>query len=323
MRISLIILFFLIFLFLANPVLSQNWENQFPRSSGNVELYFCNYNDCEFGLIDAINKSENVSCAFYDLNIEKLIEILPNKKGVLVLDKKLEEDINFNSQTMQVIFKQQSAYMHHKFCILDNKKVLTGSMNPTNFGTNRNDNNFFIIESEILVDNYLSELNYLIGRTSFDNTNIFILNNFFMENYFCPRECDEGMDRVLNLINLSKKTIDIAAFSFTSEELFLAIMDAHERGVDIRVIMEKRMINGKSSKFNILQEYGIDIIFDTNPGSMHHKFIIIDGEVIETGSMNYSANAMNSNNENFFIIYSREIASAFLQEFERMWEKFS
>ena len=83
------------------------------------------------------------------------------------------------------------------------------------------------------------------------------------------------------------------------------------------------MMNSKSSKFKILQDYGINIIFDSNPGSMHHKFIVIDEEIVHFGSMNYSENAIKRNNENILIIYNSAIARAFIGEFERLWKKYN
>ncbi len=289
------------------------------KDQGDVRLYFCNHNNCSQGLINELNQSKSLECAFYDTNIPDLISLIESKNHKLVLDKKLEDDNLFD----QAVYIQQSAYMHHKFCIIDNNKVLTGSMNPTRFGTSRNDNNFIVIESEILAQNYKNELNYLSTKTSSKMTNIFALNDFVIENYFCPRECSMGVERLIKLINLSEKNIYVAAFSFTSEEIFLALLEAHERGVEVNIIMEKRMINSKSSKFELLQAYGINIIFDSNPGSMHHKFIVIDGEIVQFGSMNYSANGMKSNNENILIIYNKKIANAFLQEFEKLWSKYS
>jgi phosphatidylserine/phosphatidylglycerophosphate/cardiolipin synthase-like enzyme len=52
---------------------------------------------------------------------------------------------------------------------------------------------------------------------------------------------------------------------------------------------------------------------------MHHKVIVIDGETVVTGSYNFSKNAETRNNENLLIIKgNREIAEAYLAEFERV-----
>jgi phosphatidylserine/phosphatidylglycerophosphate/cardiolipin synthase-like enzyme len=52
---------------------------------------------------------------------------------------------------------------------------------------------------------------------------------------------------------------------------------------------------------------------------MHHKVIIIDGKIVVTGSYNFSNNAEHSNDENTLIIHNQAIASAYLDEFQRIF----
>jgi phosphatidylserine/phosphatidylglycerophosphate/cardiolipin synthase-like enzyme len=52
---------------------------------------------------------------------------------------------------------------------------------------------------------------------------------------------------------------------------------------------------------------------------MHHKVIVIDERIVVTGSMNYSTNAEESNDENVIIIDNPEIARLYMQEFDRVW----
>jgi phosphatidylserine/phosphatidylglycerophosphate/cardiolipin synthase-like enzyme len=58
---------------------------------------------------------------------------------------------------------------------------------------------------------------------------------------------------------------------------------------------------------------------DGNPSFLHHKVIVVDERYVVTGSMNYSTNAEESNDENVIIIDNPEIARLYLQEFERVW----
>ncbi|MCI0556464.1 MAG: phospholipase D-like domain-containing protein, partial [Anaerolineae bacterium] len=58
---------------------------------------------------------------------------------------------------------------------------------------------------------------------------------------------------------------------------------------------------------------------DGNSSFMHHKVIVIDERIVITGSMNYSTNAEESNDENVIIIDNPEIARLYMQEFERVW----
>ena len=54
---------------------------------------------------------------------------------------------------------------------------------------------------------------------------------------------------------------------------------------------------------------------------MHHKVMIIDGEIVITGSYNFSRSAETRNDENMIFIYNREIAELFLDEFEKVYEQ--
>jgi len=309
------------------------------KNNGSLEIYFCPYNNCEKGLIDIINKSETIYCAFYDLDLTNLVKILENKYAIILLDDSQEENKDFfKNISDKITYIKGSELMHNKFCILDNNKIITGSMNPTNLGTNNNNNNFVIIESEFLVNRYNKEFENLFSKELNKeielnkinqnklNYNYFIFNEFLVENYFCPQECkgeNSALTRILYLLDNAEESIDIAAFSFTQEDILEKIIDANERDVKIRIVMEKRFINTESSVFKILKAMNIDVIFDSNPNSMHHKFIIIDNKIIEFGSLNFSDNAFLRNNENILIIHNTEISSAFTEEFERLWLEFN
>jgi phosphatidylserine/phosphatidylglycerophosphate/cardiolipin synthase-like enzyme len=52
---------------------------------------------------------------------------------------------------------------------------------------------------------------------------------------------------------------------------------------------------------------------------MHHKVIVVDGEIVIFGSFNFSASANDSNDENLLIVYDPVFAGAFLEEFEKVW----
>ena len=53
---------------------------------------------------------------------------------------------------------------------------------------------------------------------------------------------------------------------------------------------------------------------------MHHKVIIIDGEIVIFGSFNFSDSADRSNDENLLIIYNRAVAARFEEEFQRVFK---
>jgi phosphatidylserine/phosphatidylglycerophosphate/cardiolipin synthase-like enzyme len=72
-------------------------------------------------------------------------------------------------------------------------------------------------------------------------------------------------------------------------------------------------------EYNRLRQAGIDVRLDSFQGAMHHKVIVVDGQVVIFGSYNFSRNAETSNDENLLIVYSPAIATQFESEFERLY----
>jgi phosphatidylserine/phosphatidylglycerophosphate/cardiolipin synthase-like enzyme len=130
--------------------------------------------------------------------------------------------------------------------------------------------------------------------------------------------CD---DLLTGLIRGAKDRIYVAIYSFTSDRLAEALIEARRRGVDVRVVMERREANGTGSEYPRLRGAGVEVKLDANPGLMHHKFMVIDGEIVVTGSYNWSAAAEERNDENLVVIRDRGVAGAYEREFERIWSQ--
>jgi phosphatidylserine/phosphatidylglycerophosphate/cardiolipin synthase-like enzyme len=71
----------------------------------------------------------------------------------------------------------------------------------------------------------------------------------------------------------------------------------------------------------MLDEAGIDVIWDENPKTMHHKFFIIDNTTTITGSYNPTKHANTANDENILIIHNENISNAYVNEFYEMWDE--
>jgi len=93
-------------------------------------------------------------------------------------------------------------------------------------------------------------------------------------------------EEIIKQIDNAQEYIDIAIYSFTYEPIAEAIIRAKQRGVKIRILMDKGQSQGKSSKCEFLLDNDIAIIQDRHAGMMHNKIAIIDGRVLFTGSYN-------------------------------------
>lgn len=140
-----------------------------------------------------------------------------------------------------------------------------------------------------------------------------------LEAYFSP---NGGIrDRLLRAINLTRATIDLAIFDFTSGELAGALLAARERGVAIRVVADARQVQGKHSEIPLLLDRGVKVrlVRGNGRGIMHHKFVIFDGRHLVTGSYNWTDSAERLNYENVLFLDDPAIVQRYQGHFERLF----
>ncbi len=219
----------------------------------------------------------------------------------------------------------RTALMHNKFIIFDQETVWTGSTNLTKNDNFRNNNNVIVIRSPEVAQIYALEFEEMwVGwfgprspsttasqAVTINGTPIFIL--FASE--------DHVIDALIPIVRSAQKSIRFMAFSFTHDPLAQAMIERANRGVEVKGIFETRASETEFSELNILFCAGVPVKQDTNPGTFHHKVIIIDEKIVITGSLNFSDNADNSNDENTLVITNDAIGRAYTEEFWKRWEE--
>ena len=65
-----------------------------------------------------------------------------------------------------------------------------------------------------------------------------------------------------------------------------------------------------------LQAAGVPVEVSTQSRHLHHKFAVIDGRYVVTGSYNWTLNAEQRNRENMVILDCPEMAQAFSAEWD-------
>ncbi|VFP83473.1 phospholipase D family protein [Candidatus Erwinia haradaeae] len=133
----------------------------------------------------------------------------------------------------------------------------------------------------------------------------------------------EGAKQIVLLaISEAKKSIDIAAYSFTSKPIALALLDAQSRGVSVRLVADKKSNSNRYTAATYLSNHRIPVKLNEKYAIMHNKFMIIDGYSVETGSFNYTQSAANRNAENvIYLRHQSEIAEKYMKEFDRLWKE--
>lgn len=111
-----------------------------------------------------------------------------------------------------------------------------------------------------------------------------------------------ALDVVLDGIADARQSILVAEYSFTSKPIATALLNAHKRGIKVFVVADQKDNSTGYSAVRFLANEGVPVRLDGNYAIHHHKFMVIDGVNLETGSFNYSAAAANRNAENALLL---------------------
>lgn len=123
---------------------------------------------------------------------------------------------------------------------------------------------------------------------------------------------------IISLIDHSKKKVLIQAYSFTDDYIVRSLIDAKDRGVDVRIILDKSQFKpNKLSESYVLHAEHVPIWFDYKVAIAHNKVIIIDDKTVITGSFNFTNAAQKRNAENLLVIHDKGISS----KFSANWDK--
>ena len=126
------------------------------------------------------------------------------------------------------------------------------------------------------------------------------------------------------LIKAAKKEIVVAAYAFSSKYLGQALSAALKRGIKIRVLLDGDNARKSYSIDEWLVGEGIDVRFiEIKRGSLHHKFMLIDGKVLISGSYNYTNESEFRNYEATIFTNHKGLIQSFVAEFERLWYQYT
>jgi phosphatidylserine/phosphatidylglycerophosphate/cardiolipin synthase-like enzyme len=303
-----IIIYCLIISFLYAPdiLLFKTHQDQ-----GWVLPVFCQEYDCSQTLRSLLFNA-TAHCTFYDLKEPLLIQTLAQEKNVktLLYKDNIHEEVNFSVPVTS------RGLMHHKFCIINSTYVYTGTWNPTHRGTYLNDNYMVLVSSQKLAQWYNDVWMHVYDRKKsappplqldLSGTKILALS--------CPQHSCE--DNVIKALSQAKEFVHVLAFSFTSRPVADQLITLHNNNVSVQVLFERTRVS-QYTRNKLLENAGVQVLYDNNPYTMHEKLFIIDNQTIIVGSYNPSQNANTRNDENILIITNPQLAQTFDKEFYRI-----
>ncbi|XP_018520605.1 mitochondrial cardiolipin hydrolase [Lates calcarifer] len=134
-----------------------------------------------------------------------------------------------------------------------------------------------------------------------------------------PHGVETSFSRLLRHLLSATSSLDLCVFAFSNMDLCRAVLVLHSRGVTVRVLTDKDYAAITGSQIGVLRKAGICVRCDVGSVYMHHKFAVVDDQLLITGSLNWTLTAVQSNMENVLITKEPELVRPFIKEFHRLW----
>lgn len=139
------------------------------------------------------------------------------------------------------------------------------------------------------------------------------------EAWFSPRQ--DVCRRLVGAIGALRQRADLAVFTITDDRVSRPLIEAHQRGVKLRILTDNDKANDLGSDIERLAKAGIEVRLDRTDAHMHHKFAIFDEKLLINGSYNWTRSAATENFENLVLDPNPDLIAAFTEEFEGIWAK--
>lgn len=133
---------------------------------------------------------------------------------------------------------------------------------------------------------------------------------------------DKCKNAIIDIINTAKSKLRICVFTISDDNIANSIINAHKRGVNIKIISDDDKQYDIGSDINKFKNAGIPVKVDHTPNHMHNKFMTADNITCLTGSYNWTKSAARYNQENILICKDKSTIKKFDIEFNRLWDEF-
>jgi phosphatidylserine/phosphatidylglycerophosphate/cardiolipin synthase-like enzyme len=145
------------------------------------------------------------------------------------------------------------------------------------------------------------------------------IEHYYCNSYFSPgADCYMAITKQLRECNVQA---DICVFTISDNRIRDEIINAINRGVNVRIISDDDKTLDKGSDIEFLSNNGADVRIDHSPHHMHHKFAIFDRQILITGSYNWTRSASELNPENILETNNADAVEKYCTEFERLWQE--
>jgi phosphatidylserine/phosphatidylglycerophosphate/cardiolipin synthase-like enzyme len=150
-------------------------------------------------------------------------------------------------------------------------------------------------------------------------------NQINVEVHYAPDEDLEAID--VGLLRSAKRSIDMSAYSFTDPKIAAVLAEQARRGVAVRIYrdhestIEELHRDPQPLILLLAQTPNIEVRVKHSTTLAHLKAFAIDGQILRSGSANFSPGAEERQDNDLVILRNKGIASAFEAKFDEMWSR--
>jgi phosphatidylserine/phosphatidylglycerophosphate/cardiolipin synthase-like enzyme len=125
---------------------------------------------------------------------------------------------------------------------------------------------------------------------------------------------------LIKQIDGAKKSIKVMAYGFTAKNLAEALVRAKRRGVEVSLIQDEKSSQNNRETLPILLAGGVEVRSDGKHAIQHNKVMLIDDDIVITGSYNFTNSAEKRNAENIMIVRSNYAAKRYADNWKSHWD---
>lgn len=282
-----------------------------PKEDGSIELYSNAFRpslkQTYLQAISSANKS--ILVIIYALRDPSIIQALEQQsrrgvKVVVICDAEASQNIGKQfSPSVKVHYQNGAGLMHLKLLVVDLNKVWVGSANFTGDSLQRNGNLVIGVNSPTLANAIQQQANSMLAPPGSLPTYVKVqLKHENVELWFLPNAGKAAFHRLMNILYQAKSTIRIAMYTLTHPRLVDAIIDAHQRGVNVKVILDQgQALDQGAEAYKKLLHAGVSVGLSTKE-LLHYKMAWIDDSILINGSANWTLSAFNKNSDCFLVL---------------------
>lgn len=313
-KFKVLFLWFLVLIGLGTLFVLEHKEARLPQTD-QVPLLYGNQvqNDLGKSLVASIDQAkQSVLLLVYTLTDRRIIAAL-NRKAEQNIPVEVIVDGKASSQVegrlnpkIKLLKRFGDGLMHLKILVIDQRQVWLGSANMTSDSLHMHGNLMTAVDSPPLAEAITAHAQLLKpdGITKPNGPYAFLLGGQKMEIWFLP-DYGRAVSYIKQLIHGAKKTIRVAMFTWTRHDFAHALVDAKLQGVDVQVALDQYAANGAgATAVQILQRGGIPVRVSVGAPLLHYKWMEIDGEILVSGSANWTRSAFTQNDDCFIVLHS-------------------